>query len=62
MLGELLRDMKKAASGDSRVPGALLKMIKVDIVSFLQEAPQRHTQKKKKDFYFIHTSTLTLLK
>lgn len=59
MLGELLSDMKKAASGDSRVPGALLKMIKVDIVSFLQEAPQRH---KKKDFYFIHTSTLTLLK
>lgn len=61
MLGELLSDMKKAASGDSRVPGALLKMIKVDIVSFLQEAPQRH-KKKKKDFYFIHTSTLTLLK
>lgn len=47
MLGELLSDMKKAASGDSRVPGALLKMIKVDIVSFLQEAPQRHKKKKK---------------
>lgn len=46
MLGELLSDMKKAASGDSRVPGALLKMIKVDIVSFCRKH-RKDTKKKK---------------